>query len=190
MVHWRSDFFFPSCTLLVAMYFSGGSLGEAVFMRRILSLPLPHSFVIPSNDLYCMWCYFHGLNCEKSVVILPCRLAVSASVPADLYLNHFSCLASDLSLWAKHFINNVIPNKQVKQWCEKFSWTIVRWCKKITAGPKFDMKYRQGESQVNVLSLLSMDPSHFRTNLARVAQKQLHWDIFCIWGCWVKFSLP
>lgn len=54
MVHWRSDFFSPSCTLLVAMYFSGGSLGEAVFMRRILSLPLPHSFVIPSNDLHCM----------------------------------------------------------------------------------------------------------------------------------------
>lgn len=117
-------------------------------------------------------------------VIFPCRFAVSLSVPADLCLNHSSYLASDLSLWPKHFINSIIPNKQVQQWCEKFSWTIIR-CKKLTAGPKFGMKYRWGESQVNssaalahVSSLFTMDPSHFRTNLARFAQKQLHWGFF------------
>lgn len=179
------------------MYFNGASLREAVFIGKIHSLPLPHNFVILSNDFYRMWRDFHGWNCAKSVVIFPCRLAVSASVPADLCLNHSSCLASDLNLWPKHFINNIIANKQVKkQWCEKFSWTIVR-CKKLTAGPKFVMKYRQGESQVNslsalahVLSLLNMDPSHFRTNLARFAQKQLHWGVFLYGTAELNFHSP
>lgn len=123
--------------------------------------------------------------CDVIFMVKIVKTRLSSS-PADLQCLHQSCWPVpksflQLSHWPKHFINDIVSDKQVEQWCEKFSWTTVR-CKMLTAGHRFGMRHRQGESQVNslsalpqVLSLLNMDPSNFRTNPARFAQKQLHW---------------
>lgn len=67
------------------------------------------------------------------------------------------------------------------QLCEKYSWTIIIRNKKLTTGLKFVTKCGQAESQVAslsalalVLSLLCMNPSHFRPNLVGFAQNKLH----------------